>query len=338
MTSPTSMPLHLVALEKAAAPADAGQGGDARLRSAIVNVAGYYLRLAQSRTPAQMEALIWGKDSLDGADHGPSCAAFASLTLELAAQAVGQQSWVTGGTTYPWPLHEWADVRVDPNPDSLGITSIVQDAQAHGRWHPLGDGYVPQPGDWVLFEGHVEVVTSYAGGVLDTIGADSLPNLTVNAHSFPDPLAERGVQGFVDNGHLGGGEQAPAVQPEPAGAGAAAAGAGQPAAAAGAGQPAARGGAGQPPGGTREAGGTGSAGPAEAAAIPGVVTPATGIGMTPDASSGAAPQAPDAPAAGPVTAPAAGARPSVPSGPAQTPRAPYRKYTAPGAPGTKAPP
>ena len=30
-----------------------------------------------------MEALIWGKVSSDGADHGPSCAAFASLTLEL---------------------------------------------------------------------------------------------------------------------------------------------------------------------------------------------------------------------------------------------------------------
>ncbi len=26
---------------------------------------------------------------------------------------------------------------------------MVADAQAHGRWHPLGDGYQPQPGDWV---------------------------------------------------------------------------------------------------------------------------------------------------------------------------------------------
>ena len=145
ITSPTSMPLHLLALQKAAS--SPASSDDSALRSAIVNVAGYYLRLAQTRTPAQMEALIWGKDSLNGADHGPSCAAFASLTLELAAQAVGKQSWVTGGTTYPWPLHEWADVRVDPNPDSLGITSIVQDAEAHQRWHPLGDGYRPQPGD-----------------------------------------------------------------------------------------------------------------------------------------------------------------------------------------------
>ncbi len=217
MTSPSSVPLHLLALEKAARPADTG---DARLRPAIVNVAGYYLRLAQTRTPAQMEALIWGKDSLDGADHGPSCAAFASLTLELAAQAVGQQSWVSGGATYPWPLREWADVRVNPNPDSLGITSIVQDAQAHERWHPLGDGYQPQPGDWVVFDGHVEVVTSYSTGVLDTIGADSLPNLTVNAHSFPGPLAGQGVEGFVDNGHLGetaaAASSAPAAAPAPA--------------------------------------------------------------------------------------------------------------------------
>ena len=25
---------------------------------------------------------------------------------------------------------------------------------AHHRWHPLGDRYRPQPGDWVLFDGH----------------------------------------------------------------------------------------------------------------------------------------------------------------------------------------
>src|SRR6202034_446818 len=136
-------------------------------------VAHYYLRMARSQTPAEISAIIWQNDSIDGVDHGQSCAAFASLTLELAAQAVGQQSWVTGGDSYPWPLADWADVRVDTNPASPGITSLVADAQAHGRWHPLGDGYQPQPGDWSLYDGHVEVVTSYARGVLDTIGADS---------------------------------------------------------------------------------------------------------------------------------------------------------------------
>ena len=216
VTSPASVPLHLLALERAASspsgqlPNARAVGGDsstsvtadALLRSAIVNVAKYYLGLAQTRTPAQMETLIWDNTSLDGADHGPTCAAFASLTLELAAQAVGQQSWVTGGTSYPWPLPAWADVRVDENPASPGITSMVQDAEAHNRWHPLGDGYAPQPGDWVLFEQHVEIVTSYSGGVLDTIGADSEPHLTVNAHSFTGSLAADGVQGFIDNGNL----------------------------------------------------------------------------------------------------------------------------------------
>ena len=79
---------------------------------------------------------------------------------------------------------------------------MVADAQAHGRWHPLGDGYIPQPGDWAVYDGHVEVVTSYSGGVLDTIGADSLPGLTVNAHSSAAPLADQGIAGFVDNGNL----------------------------------------------------------------------------------------------------------------------------------------
>ena len=164
LTTPASVPLHQLALEQAAQPDTAGKAttSDAQLRAAIVNVARYYRRLAQTKTPAQMEALIWGEVSSDGADHGPTCAAFASLTLELAAQTTGLRSWVTGGTSYPWPLPTWADVRVDTSPASPQITSVVADAQAHGRWHPLGDGYVPQPGDWVAYDGHVAVVVTYA--------------------------------------------------------------------------------------------------------------------------------------------------------------------------------
>ena len=199
MTSPTRMPVHLLALERPAKPVSAS---DSALRSAVVNVANYYLRMAQTKSPAEMEAIIWGKDSVDSVDHGESCAAFASLTLALGAQATGQQSWVTGGTTYPWPLQQWADVRVDPNPASPGIISVLQDAQAHQRWHPLGDGYQPQAGDWVMFDGHVEVVTRYSAGALSTIGGDSSPNLSVNAHMFTGPLAAQGITGFVNNGEL----------------------------------------------------------------------------------------------------------------------------------------
>src|SRR5262245_56318198 len=199
LTGPTGIPVHLLALERAAQPASTS---DAKLRSAIVNVARYYLRLAEAKTPAEMEALIWQHASIDGVDHGALCAAFASLTLELAAHVVGQNSWVTGGTSYPWPLHKWADVRVDPNPASLGIVSILQDAQAHGRWHPLGDGYAPRPGDWVLFEGHVEVVTEAGGGALQTVGGDSPPNYSVNAHEYQTPYTAQGVTGFVNNGAL----------------------------------------------------------------------------------------------------------------------------------------
>src|SRR5579859_3376912 len=198
MTDPGGLPLHLLALEMSA---NGGLGGtasgtvadaqsrDTALRTAIVNIAQRYLNLAKTRSSAEMEALIWGGVSTDGADHGPSCAAFASLTLELGAQLVGQQSWVTGGDTYPWPIHEWAEPRVDANPASLAVTSIVQDAQRHDRWHPVGGGYSPQPGDWVLFDEHVEVVTSYRGGELHTIGANSLPGYTVNAHTLTGPLA-----------------------------------------------------------------------------------------------------------------------------------------------------
>jgi flagellum-specific peptidoglycan hydrolase FlgJ len=260
MTSPTSLPVHLLALEKTAMPA---QSADDTLRPAIVNVANYYLQLATTRTPAQMEALIWGKDSLDGADHGESCAAFASLTLELAAQAVGQQSWVTGGSTYPWPVHQWVDARVDPNPASLSITSMLQDAQAHDRWHPLGDGYQPQPGDWVLFDGHVEVVTSYSDGVLHTIGADSAPNLSVNAHSYGDPLSAQGVAGFVDNGHLA---SAGSAATSPASAAQGSPRAREPAAAHGSGES-------KGPGSARGSGAAARGGQQQQADIPGAFTP-----------------------------------------------------------------
>jgi flagellum-specific peptidoglycan hydrolase FlgJ len=197
LTSPATLPFALMALEKSAQPAPSE---DAMLRSAIVHVARHYLRMAERKTPAEMEQIIWQHDSLDGADHGPSCAAFASLTLALGSHVIGHQSWVTGGTSYPWPMHAWADARVDPNPASPQVVSVVQDAQAHHRWHPLGDGYQPQPGDWVLFDGHVEVVTQYAGGVLHTIGGDSLPNFSVNAHEYVGPMGRQGVAGFVDNG------------------------------------------------------------------------------------------------------------------------------------------
>jgi flagellum-specific peptidoglycan hydrolase FlgJ len=199
MTSPASMPTRLMASNNPAKPASSS---DSALRSAIVSVARYYLRMAQDKTPAEMEALIWQADSTDGVDHGESCAAFASLTLALGAQAVGQQSWVTGGGSYPWPLHQWADVRVETNPASPRVVSMLQDAQAYHRWHPLGDGYQPQPGDWVLFDGHVEVVTRYTGTALYTVGGDSLPSLTVNAHTFPAPFGAQGVLGFVNNGEL----------------------------------------------------------------------------------------------------------------------------------------
>ena len=199
LSSPTGVPVHLMALEHAARPS---ADDDAALRTAIVNVSHYYLRLAKGKSPAQMRAMIWQKESPSGIDHGATCAAFASLTLEMAAQAVGRHCWVTGGSTYPYPLYDWADVRVEPNSSSPQVMSVLQDARAHHRWHPLGDGYQPMPGDWVLFNGHMEVVTGDEGGLLRTIGANSLPNYTVNAHEFPAPLATQGVIGFVNNGSL----------------------------------------------------------------------------------------------------------------------------------------
>jgi flagellum-specific peptidoglycan hydrolase FlgJ len=283
LTSPTGVPVKLMAAD---GPAGSATASDNALRAAIVKAARYYLRLAQNRSPSEMESLIWQGDSLNGADHGESCAAFASLTLESGAQATGQQSWVTGGSTYPWPVHSWVDSRVDPNPDSPGITSILQDAEAHSRWQPIGDGYTPQPGDWVLFDGHVEVVTKYASGVLYTIGGDSMPNLSVNAHQYDGSLAAQGVTGFVNNGTL----LSTVSQTGGGGGGQGGSGSGP---ASGAHRPAQRRGSAQDRGTAQGQAGPGQSGLGQSglgqadpgqADIPGMVMPALAVG---DAASGA---------------------------------------------------
>lgn len=70
LTSPASLPpVKLLALEHANGPA---LGSDAMLRAAIVHMARHFQRLAETRSPAEMEAMIWQYASTDGANHGPS--------------------------------------------------------------------------------------------------------------------------------------------------------------------------------------------------------------------------------------------------------------------------
>ena len=169
------------------------------LRKAIVNVAEYYLRMAQNKTPAEMEAIIWQHDSIDGADHGQSCAAFASLTsswpLRWSVSRAGFRAGapirgpcIPGRTcgSDPTRIH-WASSRSSRTrrPSTAGTRS--------GTDRPL-------PGDWVLFDGHVEVITEDSRGTLRTVGGDPLPNFSVNAHEYRAPLSGAGVVGFVNNG------------------------------------------------------------------------------------------------------------------------------------------
>ena len=202
MTSPASLPVRLMALEHTVGRAS-GAADDAALRSAIVNVANYYLRMAEGKTPAEMEAIIWQHDSLDGADHGPSCAAFASLTLELAAQVVGEQSWVTGGTSYPWPLHKWADVRVDPNPASPASSRCCRTPRRTSRWHPLGDGYQPHAGRLGAVRqprrgGHRSTPAACCTRSAATRCRTSRSTRTSTRLRWP----AQGVAGFVNNGDV----------------------------------------------------------------------------------------------------------------------------------------
>src|SRR6516225_4273145 len=62
MTTPSGLPMHLLALEKSAAgdlggssgeASGGAHAGDALLRQAIVNIARHYLQLAQGKTPAE---------------------------------------------------------------------------------------------------------------------------------------------------------------------------------------------------------------------------------------------------------------------------------------------
>ena len=187
------------------------------------------------------------------------------------------------------------------------------------------------PGDWVLFDQHVEVVTGDSGGVLHTIGGDSLPNFSVNAHQYPGPLAAQGVAGFVNNGAVGtaaetaassGGGTGPAQQAGPApspGSGSATAshpGARSPGSAV---ELAAIPGSQQdPPEGTRPAS------PPGTAAIPGTRVPAPR-----PAQDGTPPAAPVTPAAGDARARSLARIPGVQAAPPQgaaARQAPYRRH------------
>ena len=72
LTSPTGVPIHLMALEKSPRPAVPGPRRTTRLmRAAIVNVPGTTSD-RQDKTPTEMEAIIWRSDSANGVDHGDS--------------------------------------------------------------------------------------------------------------------------------------------------------------------------------------------------------------------------------------------------------------------------
>ena len=64
LASPASVPVTLTALDQAAQPGSGQAASDESVvRSAIVKVASYYAKLAETKTPAEMEALIWQQDS-----------------------------------------------------------------------------------------------------------------------------------------------------------------------------------------------------------------------------------------------------------------------------------
>ena len=92
LTSPSSAPVKLLALFRLRKSESSGHrrrraaGGDRQ-------VGQHFLRMAEGRTPmAQIEALIWQNDSVGGADHGESCAAFASLRSRPGRKRSGSRA------------------------------------------------------------------------------------------------------------------------------------------------------------------------------------------------------------------------------------------------------
>ena len=213
MTSPTSVPLHLLALEQAAQPGALGDlavGGDsatratsdAQLRAAIVNVAGVL--------PAARQDQDAGPDG--GADLGqdqhrrrrPRGVLRRVRQPHPRARRAGGRPAELGDRrgTYPWPLHEWADVRVDTNPASPASPRWSADAQAHGRWHPLGDGYQPQPGDWAAYDGTSRSSPATPAACSTPSAPTRCPASRSTRTRPPARSPSRASTGFVDNGNL----------------------------------------------------------------------------------------------------------------------------------------
>ena len=211
LTSPSSVPVHLMALEQAAQPTAADDGA---LRSAIVNVANYYLPdggeqdagrdggdhlAARQRRRRRPRPILRGvRQPHPGAGRSGDRPAELGHRRHLVPVAAARLGRCPGE-----PEPGLAGHHVD-RPGRAGTRSLAC------RW-ATATGRCPATG--CVFDGHVEVVTKDANGVLHTIGGDSLPNFSVNAHEYPGPLAAQGVAGLrqqrcaARRGGQGGGGQ-----------------------------------------------------------------------------------------------------------------------------------
>lgn len=103
---------------------------------------------------------------------GPWCAYFVSWACQQAGVPVGEGGHGSGSVD---ALYSWA--------------------QRNGRAQPVGSGYVPRPGDLIVFNQHIGIVENVLpGGQIQTIEGNSSDRVSRRTHSRGDAI------GFIRTG------------------------------------------------------------------------------------------------------------------------------------------
>jgi hypothetical protein len=124
-----------------------------------------------------------------GSNDSPRIAQYRSAT----AGAPGPGPWCAYFAS--WACRQ-AGVPLGDHGEGFGsVDAVYAWAQRTGRGHPAGSGYVPRPGDLIVFNQHIGVVENVLpSGQIQTIEGNSSDQVSRRTHSPGDAI------GFVQTG------------------------------------------------------------------------------------------------------------------------------------------
>jgi hypothetical protein len=138
---------------------------------------------------AAASAEVGQAEAPPGSNDSPRIAQYRAAT----AGAPGPGPWCAYFTS--WACRQ-AGVPVGDNGEGFGsVDALYAWAQRSGRAAPSGSGYVPRPGDLIVFNQHIGIVENVLpGGQIQTIEGNSSDRVSRRTHAPGDAI------GFVQTG------------------------------------------------------------------------------------------------------------------------------------------